>query len=143
MRNGLHSMIAKLRGKNSASTPVPVLQAQMTEPRPLPLGVKEFDEWSDRIIAGAMIPGATAESQKFALAEMIMHAKPTESCIADGYFIQCLRKTAANQIAFDRITYFKDKQRADALKAKEEAEALKAQEAAKPALAIVETPVAT
>lgn len=81
------------------------------EPRPLPLGRLEFEEWSDRIINGAAIPGATTESLKFALAEMVLHVKPTESFVSDGYFIHCLRKGAANQVAHTIFQEIKEKQK--------------------------------
>lgn len=90
---------------NPIDTPKEVILEQMNEPRPLPLGRQEFEEWSDRIISGACIPGgeedpiAFKEGQKSALAHMIMHAKPTESHIADAHFIHSLRKAAANQVA--------------------------------------------
>lgn len=72
---------------------------ELKEQRPLPLGRKEFDQWSDRIIQLADIPGATAESQKFALAEMVLHVKPTESFASYADFVHRLRKGAANQLA--------------------------------------------
>lgn len=106
-----HRLLAAIRGKNSAATPPDVILDQMKEPRPLPMGRKDFEEWSDRIISGAMVPGATPTSLKFALAEMVMHAKPTESHIADGYFIQCLRKAASNQICWAVITEYKEAQK--------------------------------
>jgi len=68
------------------------------EPRPLPMGRKEFEEWSDRIIAGAMV-GATPRSLKWTLAGCIMHLGPTEDHKPDIYFIKQLRKFAANQTA--------------------------------------------
>ena len=125
----IHALIAKLRGKNSLSTPKDVIKDQLLEPRPLPMGRKEFEDWSDRIISGALIPGATAQSLKFALAEMVMHAKPTESHIADGYFIQCLRKAASNQICWAVITEFKDEQRKKILEAQSKAAEVKPEEA--------------
>lgn len=67
------------------------------------MGVAEFHEWSDRIISGALIPGATAKSLKFALAHMVMHMKPTESHCADAYFIHSLRKAASNQVCWAMI----------------------------------------
>lgn len=90
--------MARLFGKNLQGTPVPVIQDQLLEKRPLPIGRAEFEAWSDRIIAGAMV-GATVVSQKFALANMIMHLGPTESWKEDGYFISSLRKYAANEVA--------------------------------------------
>lgn len=106
----IHSLLAKLRGYNTESTPVSVILQQMSEPRPLPMGRRAFEEWSDRIISGALVPGASPRSLKFALAEMIMHAKPTDDHIADAYFIKCLRKGAANQVAWAMITEIKASQ---------------------------------
>ncbi len=96
----------------------------MAEPQPLPLTPQEFEEWSDRQIAGACItktdnPEALITSQKFALASMIMHLGPTESHKPDAYFIHSLRKGAANQVAHAVMVKFKEEQ-----KAKEEADKL-------------------
>jgi hypothetical protein len=103
--------------KNSKSTPKKVIVDQMNEPRPLPMGRLEFEEWSNRIISGAIIPGevwankfeadstneekhkAFINSQKHALSQMIMHLGPTESHKPDAYFIHSLRKAACNQVA--------------------------------------------
>jgi hypothetical protein len=66
------------------------------------MGMKEFDEWSDRIIGGACIPGATSESQKFALADMVNRC--TESDFeSDGFFIKKLRKSAINQVCVAKM----------------------------------------
>ena len=70
----------------------------MQELQPLPLGMKAFEEWSDRIIDKAMI-GADRDSQKFALADMILHLNATEDHKEDGYFVKVLRKVAVNQVA--------------------------------------------
>ena len=110
----LHVLISWIIGRNTAATPPAVITDQLLEPRPLPMGVKEFHEWSDRIISGACIPGATARDQKFALAGMVMHAKPTESFMPDGYFIQSLRKVAANQVCHAMILQYKAEQQAEA-----------------------------
>lgn len=67
--------------------------------KPLPMGRKEFEEWSVRIIQAALIPGATIKSQQFCLADMLLHLKPTQAFESDGYFVQCLRKFAVNQVA--------------------------------------------
>lgn len=113
MLNWVQTLLSNWRGKNSVSTPKDVILRQMSEPRPLPMGRKEFEVWSDRIIGGAMIPGATPKSLKFALAEMVMHAKPTDSHIPDGYFIQCLRKAASNQVCWAVMTEMKAEQKAE------------------------------
>lgn len=80
----------------------------LKEPQPLPLGRKEFDDWSDRIIDAACIPGATRLSLKFALAGMVTHTKPNESFVADGHFVHTLRKVAANQVALDVLRELKE-----------------------------------
>ncbi len=109
---------------NSEDTPSHEILEQMLEPRPLPMGRKEFDAWSDRIISGALIPGATAASQKWALAEMIMHLKPTDSHCPDAHFIHCLRKSAANQVAYAVMEELRAAEKAR-LAAEEEAAKLK------------------
>lgn len=115
----LYSLLAKVLGRNLKSTPTNVIKDQMLEPRALPMGREAFEEWSNRIISGAMIPGehlgfngtfAEAvkrheqqkifhEGQKFALADMLMHLGPTESHKPDAHFIHSLRKFAINQVA--------------------------------------------
>ena len=95
----------KLKLSNDESTPKEEILAQMAEPRPLPMGRQEFEEWSDRIISGALVPGGEEEpqafidSQKFCLANMLIHLGPTESHKPDAHFIHCLRKFAINQVA--------------------------------------------
>lgn len=99
------ALLARLFGKNSFFTPKEVILDQMLEPRALPMGVSEFHEWGDRIIGGALLPGGEeapeifADSQKYALANMIMHLGPTESHKPDAFFIHSLRKVAINQVA--------------------------------------------
>jgi|SRR5271166_643109 len=99
----LHSLLAKLLRRNLKATPKAVISAQMNEPRPLPMGMTEFEEWSNRIISGAMVT-ATIETQKATLASMIMHLGPTEDHKPDAYFIHSLRKLAANQVANEVFT---------------------------------------
>ena len=97
------------------------IKAQLTERRPLPIGKSEFNEWAERIISGALLP-ASKRSQKFVLADMLLHLGPTESHKEDAYFIHALRKVAINQVAVDMREEIKNEQKA-------EAEALKAKEA--------------
>lgn len=85
--------------KNTQFTSKQTILEQMNERRPLPMGVSEFEEWTTRIISGALIPGATVESQKFALADMLLHLGPTESHKEDAFFIHSLRKFCINQVA--------------------------------------------
>ena len=84
---------------NSALTPKGVILTQMEELRPLPMGMKEFEEWSTRIIAGALIPTEDETSLKAALAAMLMALGPTEDHKPDSFFIHSLRKAAANEVA--------------------------------------------
>ncbi len=94
----------------------------MREPVPLPMGMSEFHAWGDRIISGALVPGAKYEDQKFALASMLMHLGPTESHKPDAYFIHALRKGAVNQVAHTYILERKQAQKAEeAAKALDEA----------------------
>lgn len=94
----LYKAYALVTGKNAPSTPVSLIQEQLQEKRPLPVGVAEFHEWSDRIISGAMLT-ATSESQKFALANVLLNLGPTIAYETDLYFIHVLRKHAVNQVA--------------------------------------------
>lgn len=101
----------------------------MNEPRPLPMGREDFDEWSDRIISGALIPGgeenreAFVKSQKYALANLLLHLGPTESHKPDAFFIHSLRKFAINQVAdsIRREMYEERKKIEEALKEAESA----------------------
>jgi hypothetical protein len=95
-----HEKKAGVLGRNSKSTPTGVILDQMGEARPLPIGRAEFDAWSDRIISGALLPADHA-SQKFALADSLLHLGPTESHKPDAYFIHLLRKFAVNQVAHE------------------------------------------
>jgi hypothetical protein len=76
-----------------------------TEKKELPMGRKAFHEWSERIIQAAAIPCEPdkreefLQSQKFALADMILHCGPTEDFKEDAHFIKYLRKVAVNQVA--------------------------------------------
>lgn len=94
------------------------LVEQMLEKRPLPIGCQEFEEWSDRIISGTLLP-ADPESQKFALATMLMGLPPTVDHECDGYFIKSLRKSAINQVADAKMKELREKAKAR-LKAKEQ-----------------------
>lgn len=104
--NLIFGCISKLLGRNLALIPKDVILSQMNEPRPLPMGRQEFMVWSDRIIAGAMLPHDPAQpyevyedSVRYALANLLMHLGPTESHKPDAHFIHSLRKFAINQVA--------------------------------------------
>lgn len=118
---------SKLFGRNLKSTPKEVIVDQMLEPRPLPMGRSEFESWSDRIIAGALLNGGAdcpevfIESQKWALANMMMHLGPTESHKPDAHFIHGLRVNAIKLVAHQMFQEYKalEKIRNDAKKAAE------------------------
>lgn len=105
--------------KNSRFTSTDTILKQLQERRPLPLGVKDFHEWSDRIISGACLNGVTPRSQKFALAEMILHLGPTESHKEDAFFIHSLRKSAVNQVADEMRRRIRDDAKAELAKQEE------------------------
>lgn len=93
------------------------------------MGRKEFDEWSERIISGALVD-ADHDSQKFALCNMLMQLAPTDHHKPDIHFISQLRKVAVNQVA-DAVrkeihAKIKEKTAAEEAKAKEEAEKIAA-----------------
>ena len=95
-----------LRKRNLKSTSPNEIVDQMTESRALPIGRKEFEEWSERIISGTLIkhdPDVPLDTfkrgQKVVLANMIVCLGPTESHKPDAHFIHGLRKAAANQTA--------------------------------------------
>ena len=98
LKHKMHGAISRLLGRNLQATPVAVIADQMNEPRPLPMGMAEFETWAARIISGALV-SADVESQKFVLANLILHLGPTEDFKEDAFFIHSLRKIAANQIA--------------------------------------------
>jgi hypothetical protein len=100
IKDFVYALHARITGKNSCLTPARVIVDQMTEPRALPLGRTEFEEWSNRIISGSILQ-ADPDSQKFALCNMLLHLGPTESHKPDAFFIHSLRKFAINQVADD------------------------------------------
>lgn len=110
----LFSLLSKITGANTKFTPKTVILDQLKETRPLPLGMQEFELWSDRIISGSELD-AEADGVKFALATMILHLGPQDDHMPDAYFIKSLRKSAANQIAHARMTQLKEAQKARAV----------------------------
>jgi hypothetical protein len=122
MFNWIYRFWAWLAGVNADSTPVALIAEQLNEPRPLPIGRYQFDEWSGRIMSGVALQVAnldtqdTAEQlqngQKFALCSMLMHLGPTESHKPDAYFIHQLRKSMVNQTAHQIATEIKEADKA-------------------------------
>lgn len=83
----------------------------MNEMRPLPLGRQEFEDWTDRIISGALLPVPPSQ-QKFVLADMLLHCGPQEDHKEDAFFIKGMRKFAVNQVAVMMRQEIKDQQNA-------------------------------
>ena len=112
--------------KNTKQTSTKTILSQMNEMRPLPMGRNDFEEWSDRIISGSLVPMGEVDkqvfidSQKCVLAGMILHLGPTESHKEDAFFIHSLRKAAANQVA--HTVGLEYRQKAKERLAKEESE---------------------
>lgn len=97
MFDNVHAKIASMKnGKDRRD--IDSIKENLREARPLPIGVTEFNEWSDRIIQGAMIK-ATDDSLKFSLAAMLLQLGQREIFKDDHYFICALRKVATDQTA--------------------------------------------
>lgn len=103
---------------NTAWTTKSTIVDQMNEPRPLPMGQKEFVEWTDRIISGALIPCDDKDSLIGALSAMLMQLGPTESHKPDAYFIHALRKAAVNEVAHANFQQIKKRKEAKAAEEK-------------------------
>lgn len=96
-------------------------------PSPLPVGMSEFDTWSKSIIS-LTGPLADDNSIKFALCSQIMHLDPKKSSVPKQYFVKCLKKSAANQVASQVFQEIKQSQIDAQKKAEEEAKNLKSAE---------------
>ncbi len=103
-------------------------------PMPLPVGRTEFMEWSDRIIAKAG-QFADSDSMRWALASQVIHLPPQTAFKEDSYFVNSLRKAAANQVASAIFNEIKTKQE----EAKKAAEVLAASQQPAEATASTET----
>lgn len=130
----LYCFWAWITGKNPSALPPDMIMGQLTDPRPLPMGRIEFDEWAKRIIAGALVPNEDGlrcfhdelkttpeqlekllvfkESQLFTVANLLLHLGPTESHKPDAFFIHSLRKFAVNQVADTIRVEIRDKAKA-------------------------------
>lgn len=78
-------------------------------PSKLPVGLAEFHKFADEIIELAG-PYADADSMKWAISSQITHLPHTTSSKPKAYFVNCLRKAAANQIASQVFLDIKVKQ---------------------------------
>lgn len=69
----------------------------------------EFVKYSDKVIelSGKF---ADEDSMRWAIANMVMHLPSTKDKVPKNYFVRCLRKTAANQVAGQIFIDIKTKQ---------------------------------
>lgn len=107
MKKLFYKLLSYIMGSNVKNTPVSVIRDQLREPRPLPTGMTEFEEWSDRIISGTMLT-AEKDSLKFALASMLRSLPATEDHKEDIFFIKHLRRSAVEQIALAKMQALKE-----------------------------------
>ncbi len=94
-------------------------------PSPLPVGMTEFENWSNSIIELAG-PIADSDSMKFVISDMIQRLGPYKaskygtmlSLVPKNHFVQGLKSAAAKQIAsqvfFDIKTKQQEQQKAEA-----------------------------
>lgn len=81
-------------------------------PHKLPVGGTEFDKFFDSIVETYDLPNLP--SYKHAVATMIMHLGPLQHRVSKHYFYASIRKSMANQVAYDKIQEIKDAERAKA-----------------------------
>lgn len=110
-------------------------------PTPLPVGMTEFETWSDSIIE--LLPkGLEAiprEDKQFVLASSIQHLGQNKNKVPKHYFISLMHKAAASQVAGQVFTNIKEAQKIR--QAEELAAAKLAEETAKTETSILgETP---
>lgn len=66
-------------------------------PKKLPVGLTEFNAWSDEIVE--LTNFADPISLKFAIASMVIHLPANTGRVSQNHFVRGLRKSAANQVA--------------------------------------------
>ena len=94
------------------------IKKEMLEKRPLPIGLTQLMEWTDRIIAGAGIDGSEAcgwvgdnNQLRWMLCEFIQHyTSPTEDFKEDAFFIKRLRHQLSKETAFGYMQKLKREQ---------------------------------
>lgn len=93
----------------------------------LPVGATEFEKWADSIIelSGQF---ADRDSMIFAISSTLIHADAKHGSLPKAYFVNRLRKAAANQIASQMFQDIKLRQQAEQQKQQSTVEATPAQE---------------
>lgn len=94
---------------HNEETPIDEIIEALQEKRPLPLGMKEFEDFFARIWSGALLtfePGKEEIiklSAKNVLANEMIHLPSSQTHESDIYFINRIRKVACNQICLDVV----------------------------------------
>lgn len=94
-------------------------------PVPLPIGMSDFNTWAESIVALSGLPDN--DSVRWSLAIMILHLPAEKARVPKQYLADCLRKSAANQVAAGVVQELKTKQ--EQAKAAQEAAQTQAAEA--------------
>lgn len=89
-------------------------------PSAIPVGLTEYQAWAESIIS-LTGPIADDNSLKFAIASMVIHLDRDTAYVSKRWFVKCLRKAAANQVASAVFQDIKLKQQ-EALKAAQKPE---------------------
>ncbi len=89
--------------------PLPLKRILSYLPTKLPVGLTQFDAFAESIIE---LSGnyADTDSMKFAIASMIIHLPAGKAAVPKAFFVNSLRKSAANQVASQVFQDIKAKQ---------------------------------
>lgn len=98
-------------------------------PTKLPVGLPQFEAWADSIIelAGDY---ADHDSMRYAIASNLIHLPHNKASVPKAYFVNALRKAAANQVASFVFQDIKIKQAEAAKLAEEQAKLKQAEDTA-------------
>lgn len=72
-------------------------------------GAPEFNAWATSILELYELP--TFDSYYHAIATAIMHLSPTTSHAPKAFFAKTVRKAMANQIAYEKISEIREKEK--------------------------------
>jgi hypothetical protein len=86
-------------------------------PNALPKGMWEFDNFAQQIFYTYDLPDLPSYRQ--AIATMIMHLPPQTDRVPLVYFAKSLRKSMANQIAYETIQQIKEAEKSTAAETSE------------------------
>ncbi len=103
--------------------PLPVKRLLSYLPTRLPLGMAEFETWSNTIVSllGPGLEKVPTDDVKFVLSTILQRIAPDEHRRSMQYFVRSLRSAATKQVAAQAFQDIKQKQ-ADALAKQKQAE---------------------